>query len=151
MIGDAAWHSCGCPQNQIANDSDICVNLPECEDVWEDDGEELFEYEFHKSSAAPTQAVNRQEAEVIKAEPEFATGTIILLIAVACILGSFLGFWCGLKNSDLSQVSPVGSPIARQQTNLMYVPAPSPVYHTSSTNCRREEPLPDIPQQAWKN
>jgi len=151
MIGDAAWHSCGCPENQFANDSNVCVNLPGCVLVWDDDEGELFPdfYQFENSTAAPTQAVTPKQVQVIDAEPELAIGIIILLLIAACIVGVVLGLWCGLQNTDSGQVTPVGPPIARHHTNLMYVSAPSPVYHTSSPASRHEGP--DPPQEAWAN
>ena len=149
MVGDAAWHSCGCPENQKANDSNVCVDLPGCVLVWNDETEELFTG-FQDSTAAPTQAMIPDQVQVIEAEPELAIGIIILLIIVACLFGAILGFWCGLQNVDTSQVAPVGSPIARQHSNLMYVSAPSPVYDSASVTSRREEPLP-TPPQAWEN
>ena len=74
MIGDAAWHSCGCPENQFANDSNVCVDLPACVFVWDDETEELFPdfYQFQNSTAAPTQAVTPNQVQVIEAEPELA-------------------------------------------------------------------------------
>ena len=147
MIGDAAWHSCGCPPNQHANDSNICVDLPACVLVWNDD--EYSDPDLVEGTVAPSQPTRPNQVQDSEAEPELAIGIMIVLITIACILGTLLGFWCGHHYIDSSQVAPVSSHIARQHKNQMYISAPSPVYYPQSSTSRLEDPLPDPPQRAW--